>query len=147
MWFRDLFAKARDRGLRLTCHAGETTGPVGMGRWRLERSASATASAAVEDLRLVEHLRERGIPLEVCRDQQMSAPERSHPCASIRCGACSTLVHRSCEHDDPVLFGCTLASEYELVAREFGFSEDELDQLAANARRYAFSGPTLAANL
>ena len=39
---------------------------------------------------------------------------------------------------DPGLFGCTLASEYDLARSEFGFTEDELAGLARNSLRYAF---------
>ena len=44
--------------------------------------------------------------------------------------------------DDPALFECTLESEYDLAARSFGFTAAELDAIAGNSLRYAFSGPT-----
>jgi adenosine deaminase len=40
--------------------------------------------------------------------------------------------------DDPSLFECTLRGEYDLAAREFGFTQDELTGIAENARRFAF---------
>ena len=41
-------------------------------------------------------------------------------------------------HDDPALFECTLTSEYQVARDRFGFTDEELDSLAANSLRYAF---------
>jgi adenosine deaminase/aminodeoxyfutalosine deaminase len=136
-WFADLFREARDRGLRLTCHAGETVGPESV--WEAIEIGSERIGhgiRSIEDPRLVEYLRDKNIPLEICIT------------SNVRTGAVSSLAAHPVRRlydagvpivlntDDPALFGCTLTSEYELAAREFGLPEDEL---ARNSFRYAFA--------
>jgi adenosine deaminase/aminodeoxyfutalosine deaminase len=135
-WFHDLYAQARERGLRLTCHAGETSGPESV--WEaLELGAERIGHGirAVEDPRLMEFLRERQIPLEICITSNVrtgaAASLEQHPIRKLFDAGVPIILNT----DDPALFGCTLQSEYELAAGEFGLP---VDDLAANAFRYAF---------
>ena len=137
--FGDLFREARDRGLRLTCHAGETAGPRSV--WEALQIGSERIGhgiRAIEDPALVAHLAAKQIPLEVCITSNLRtgavASLAEHPVRKLYDAGVPIILNS----DDPALFGCTLTSEYELAAREFGFTEDELDGLTRNAFRYAF---------
>ena len=137
--FADLFRDARDHGLRLTCHAGEMAGP-----WSVWEALAIGAERighgirAIEDPELVTYLATNQIPLEVCITSNLRtgavASLAAHPVKRLYDAGVPIILNS----DDPALFNCTLASEYELAAREFGFTEEQLAQLARNAFRYAF---------
>ena len=137
--FADLYRGARDRGLRLTCHAGEMTGPASV--WEALEIGSERIGhgiRAIEDPALVAHLAAKNIPLEVCITSNLRtgavASLAAHPVRKLHDAGVPIILNS----DDPALFGCTLTSEYALAAREFGFTESELAGLARNAFRYAF---------
>ena len=137
--FADLYSEARDRGLRLTCHAGEMAGPASV--WEALEIGSERIGhgiRAIEDPALVAHLAAKNIPLEVCITSNLRtgavASLTAHPVRRLYDAGVPIILNS----DDPALFGCTLSSEYELAAREFRFTESEIAGLARNAFRYAF---------
>jgi aminodeoxyfutalosine deaminase len=137
--FAELYAEARDAGLRLTAHAGETAGPdliwgaINIGAERLGHALSA-----IHDPELIEILAERQIPLEICLTSNL----RTACCARIDdhplrryfdAGLMVTL-----NSDDPALFQSDLDQEYERAQEHFGFTDEHLRELAANSIEASF---------
>jgi len=137
--FREMYAEAAAAGLRLTNHAGETTGPeaiweaLGIGSERLGHALSA-----VRDSALVEELKLRQIPLEL------------NPSSNVRTGVCTSFSEHpireyfdaglmvTLNSDDPAFFGSTVENEYRLAHATHGFTREELKTLAANSFRASF---------
>ncbi len=140
--FRELYAEARAAGLRLTCHAGESTGPqsiwaaVNIGAERIGHALSAQ-----HDPDLISVLVERQIPLEL------------NVTSNLRTACCPSLdqhpVRRYFEDglmvtlnsDDPPFFGANLLDEYLLAHRSFEFPLDQLREIAANSIEASFLPP------
>jgi adenosine deaminase/aminodeoxyfutalosine deaminase len=137
--FRALYAEAHEAGLRLTNHAGETTGPEAI--WEALAIGSERighAFSAIQDEALVQKLTSREVPLELC------------PTSNLRTGVCRSFAAHplrrlfdlglsvTLNSDDPAFFGSDLANEYLLAHTEQGFTRGELRQLAANSIRSSF---------
>lgn len=139
-WFGDVFRFAKEAGLRLTAHAGEACGPESV--WAaLELGAERIGHgiAAINDPVLVRHLRDHDIPLEICITSNVVTGVvrriEDHPVRRLYDEGVPIVLNT----DDPGMFGTTITAEYELAARQFGFTEQELRGVAENGFRYAFS--------
>jgi aminodeoxyfutalosine deaminase len=135
-WFRDVFAYARDGGLHLVCHAGETAGPESvLGALAIGAERIGHGIAAARNPELMAQLRADDIPLEVCISSNVStgavASLQEHPVRKLYDAGVPITIHT----DDPAFFHTTLTREYELAEKVFGLPAHEL---AANSFRYAF---------
>src|SRR5580704_8452604 len=139
-WFTDVFAFARDAGLHLTAHAGESEGAESI--WAalaLGAERIGHGIAAVRDEALMRHLRERDIPLEICITSNLVTGVvkriEEHPVRQLFDAGVPIVLNT----DDPAMFGCTLVGEYRLAAERFGFGEAELRGIARNGFRYCWA--------
>jgi aminodeoxyfutalosine deaminase len=136
-WFRDIFAYARDGGLHLVCHAGETMGPESI--WAALAIGSERIGhgiAAARDPVLMAKLRESNVPLEVCISSNVCtgvvASLEDHPVRKLYDAGVPIVLNT----DDPSFFHTTLTREYDLARDVFGLP---IDELAANSFRYGFA--------
>lgn len=140
--FRELYAEARNSGLHLTAHAGETVGPESI--WSAlnigaERIGHALTAARDEDL--VEALARKQIPVEICVTSNLRtgccASPQDHPVRNyFENGLMVTL-----NSDDPALFGNDLCGEYQRVHEEFNLTLEHLRELAGNSIEASFLPP------
>jgi aminodeoxyfutalosine deaminase len=138
-WFTEVFAFAKRAGLRLTAHAGESMGPESIwGALDLGAERIGHGIAAARDPKLLAHLREHKIPLEICITSNLVTGVvkrlEDHPVRRLYDAGVPILLNT----DDPAMFRCSLIGEYQLAAKAFGFSEPELSGIAENGFRYAF---------
>ena len=137
--FRAMYAEARKAGLRLTNHAGETTGPEAI--WEALSVGSERiwhALSAIRDQALMDELKARQIGVEL------------NPTSNVKTGVCASFADHplrryfdqgllvTINSDDPAFFGSNIANEYRLAHEIHGFSRDELKKLASNSIRASF---------
>ncbi|MCX4642853.1 MULTISPECIES: adenosine deaminase [unclassified Streptomyces] len=133
--FKPYFDRAIAAGLHSVPHAGETTGPgtvwdalVHLGA---ERIGHGTTSA--QDPKLLAHLAEHRIPLEVCPTSNIATRAvktiEEHPVKQfVDAGVVVTV-----NSDDPPMFGTDLNTEYAVAARLLDLDERGVAALARNA--------------
>ncbi|MFF9482334.1 adenosine deaminase [Streptomyces sp. NPDC014733] len=138
--FAPYFDRARAIGLRSVPHAGETTGPQtiwdALHELRAERIGHGTS--AVQDPKLLAHLAEHAIPLEVCPTSNIATRAvrtlDEHPIRKMTEAGLLITVNS----DDPPMFGTDLNTEYGVAARLLDLDTDGVAALAKNAVTASF---------
>ncbi|WP_405841852.1 adenosine deaminase [Streptomyces platensis] len=147
--FKPYFDRARAAGLHSVPHAGETTGPGTiwdalneLGAERIGHGTSAT-----QDPRLLAHLAEHRIPLEVCPTSNIATRAvrtlEEHPVKEMADAGVLVTINS----DDPPMFGTDLNTEYAVAARLLGLDTTGLAALAKNAVTASFMDTTAKAKL
>ncbi|SEO02084.1 adenosine deaminase [Actinacidiphila rubida] len=138
--FKPYFDQARAAGLHSVPHAGETTGPQTV--WDALRDLGAErighGTSAAQDPRLLDHLAEHRIPLEVCPTSNIAtravAVLDEHPIRQMVDAGVLVTVNS----DDPPMFGTDLNTEYAVAARLLGLDRAGVAALARNAVEGSF---------
>jgi len=137
--FIESFEEARRAGLRTVAHAGEAAGPESiwgaLDELKVERIGHGVR--CIEDPVLLETLRLRQVPLEVC-------PVSNYCLGIVKQGEIHPLremvgagLNCCINSDDPAMFSTSLINEYETMA-SMGFSTSELEQFNLNALQASF---------
>jgi adenosine deaminase/aminodeoxyfutalosine deaminase len=138
--FRKLYARAQDHGLRLTAHAGESSGPESIlgALDALKAERIGHGLTAYQDRELMARLAESQVPIEICLTSNL----RTGCCAAAEQHPLKTYYDRglmvTLNTDDPAMFETSLCREYQIAQETFGFTNEQLRELAMNSFRASF---------
>lgn len=145
--FARVFAAAREKGLKITAHAGEEGPPAYvhealdlLGVDRIDHG-----NRALEDEALVARLAAEGMTLTVCPLSNLKLcvvkDLADHPLDRMLAEGLKATVNS----DDPAYFGGYVADNYRAVAEARGLSRDDLVTLARNSFTGSFLPPEVVA--
>jgi adenosine deaminase len=133
--FRTAFDQVRNAGIPCILHAGETDGPTSI--WSAIHVADSMRIGhgvrAAEDNSLMDHLRDKRIPLEVCPTSNIclkvfpSMAEHSLP-ELLEHGLYVTI-----NSDDPPMFNTTLTNEFIVGQKTWKWDRKMIQKLVLNA--------------
>lgn len=138
--FSKTFDRAREDNLHRVPHAGEMVGPESV--WSainlLHAERIGHGVRSIEDPYLMRYLLEHAIPLEICPTSniclQVYPDYAHHPLRKLwDAGLLLTLGS-----DDPPMFGIDLNHEYQVLVKEFGFKQTELERMSLNGVQSSF---------
>ena len=138
--FKNVFAKAREEGFRLTAHAGEE-GPAeyvweALNLLNVDRIDHGNRS--LEDEKLVETLSEKKIALTVCplsnKKLQVVTDMKKHPLKSML----EKNLFVTVNSDDPAYFGGYINDNYKAVIENLELTNADVIKLARNSIEACF---------
>jgi aminodeoxyfutalosine deaminase len=137
--FRDTFSYAREHGMHVVAHAGETTGPESIwGAMNLKAERIGHGLTAWYDRELMAELVQRQIPVEICITSNL----RTNCCRNLQEHPLKmyfdTGIMVTLNSDDPGIFGTSLGREYQLAQDAFGFTNEQLREVARNSFEASF---------
>jgi len=138
--FTKVYQEARERGFRLTAHAGETAGAksiwVTLNELRAERIGHGLR--AYEDPQLIDFLKEKQTPLEVCVVSNIKTRVcksfKEHPVRNYFNEGLMVTINS----DDPAMFDTSITKEYLVLIKKFGFSLEEIRKINFNSIEASF---------
>ncbi|MCY9657453.1 adenosine deaminase [Paenibacillus chondroitinus] len=139
-WFREVFAESGRLGIPVTIHAGEAAGAVNVYEAVTNLGAVRIGHGVrlKEDTDILELVKDRRIPLEMCpisniQTKAVSGWEAYPIREYLEQGLLVTI-----NTDNPSVSGTDITNEYRVLSDRFGFTEPELVRLVMNGVEAAF---------
>jgi len=138
--YKKAFQMAKEANLHRTAHAGESLGAESI--WQaikyLDVERIDHGTRANSDERLINYLVENNIPLTQCISSNYKLKVVNHLTDHpfyrfLKSGVCVTL-----NTDDPHFFDVSITDEYQLAAKLFQLSPDDLKQIVLNSIQASF---------
>jgi adenosine deaminase len=138
--FEAPFKKLKQSNTRITVHAGEAAGPENI--WEavdlLGADRIGHGISAIHDPKLMDHLREKRICLEMCPTSNwltQAVPSfEAHPLPKVLRAGVPVCINT----DDPAVFGVSLSDEIRICREKMGLTEDEIQLTFRHADTSSF---------